>query len=77
MSDTDPNTPNLKSTTPPRFRAWLVQDREGKAPLWIEITGLWPTKSGTGYCGQLRKPLAATGGRLVVLLASLKPGKEG
>lgn len=61
----------------PKFRAWLVQDTpEGEAH-WTELSGLWPTKSGTGFKGALRTPLAATEGRLVILPATFKPGKEG
>lgn len=42
----------------PKFRAWLVQDTpEGEAH-WTELSGLWPTKSGTGFKGALRTPLA-------------------
>ena len=41
----------------PKFRAWLVQDTpEGEAH-WTELSGLWPTKSGTGFKGALRTPL--------------------
>lgn len=61
----------------PRYRAWLVQDGEDGAARWMEVTGLWPTKSGKGYCGTIRKPVAAAGGRLVVLPAGVNPGKEG
>lgn len=61
----------------PKFRAWLVQDTpEGEAH-WTELSGLWPTKSGKGFKGNLTTPLAATEGRLVILPASFKPGKEG
>lgn len=61
----------------PSFRAWLVQDTpEGEAH-WTELSGLWPTKSGKGFKGALRTPLAATTGRLVILPASFNPSKEG
>lgn len=61
----------------PKFRAWLVQDTpEGEAH-WTELSGLWPTKSGKGFKGALTTPLAATEGRLVILPATFKPGKEG
>lgn len=76
MSD-HTQTPTRKSTERPRYRAWLVQDGADGSPHWSEVTGLWPTKSGTGFCGSIRKPVAATAGRLVILPANLKPGKEG
>ncbi len=61
----------------PKFRAWLVQDTpEGEAH-WTELSGLWPTKSGAGFKGTLRTPLAATEGRIVILPASFKPAGEG
>lgn len=76
---TNANEPNdqTKSTgSRPKFRAWLVQDTpEGEAH-WTELSGLWPTKSGKGFKGNLTTPLAATEGRLVILPASFKPGKE-
>jgi hypothetical protein len=58
----------------PTFRAWLVTDathpETGEAkPLWTEITGLWPTKTGSGFSGGITKPLPPTGGRLVILPA--------
>ena len=61
----------------PRYRAWLVQDADDGSAVWTEMTGLWPTKSGKGYCGTIRNPIAAAQGRLVVLPAAVNPGKEG
>ncbi|MFG6554968.1 hypothetical protein [Sulfitobacter sp. 1A16808] len=61
----------------PRYRAWLVQDTEDGKGAWTEITGLWPTKTGKGFSGSIRKPLAAAEGRLVILPAIVNPGTEG
>lgn len=66
-----------KANERPAFRAFIVQDREGAEPIWTELVGLWPTKSGKGFTGTLRKPIAFTGGRIVVLPANANPGKEG
>ena len=66
----------------PVFRAWLVTDathpETGEAkPLWTEVTGLWPTKTGSGYSGALNKPFPATTGRLVILPARIgAPGEQ-
>ena len=78
MTDaTQTNTQERPSGTRPAWRLWLVQDTpEGEAH-WTELSGLWPTKSGKGFKGTLRTPLAATTGRIVVLPATFKPGKEG
>ncbi len=78
MTDTTTNQEQEKpSGTRPNFRAWLVQDTpEGEAH-WTELSGLWPTKSGKGFKGSLKTPIAATTGRLVILPATFKPGKEG
>lgn len=56
----------------PSFRAWLVIDREDSEGDWIELAGLWPTKSGTGYRGALKTPVNATQGRIVILPATFK-----
>jgi hypothetical protein len=62
----------------PTFRAWLVTDaadpQTGEVkPLWTELTGLWPTKTGSGMSGPLTKPLPfTTGGRLVILPATVR-----
>lgn len=51
----------------PQYRVWLVQDQpDGKAK-WTEICGLWPTQTNAGFKGNLKKPLAATEGRIVVM----------
>lgn len=64
----------------PACRIWLVQDIEGQAH-WTELSGLWPTKSGSGYSGMIRKsipvPSGVLTGRLVVMPATQQPGKEG
>lgn len=65
MTDTQHSKPQGKGQ-PPAFRAWLVQDRDGDEPLWIELAGLWPTKSGKGFTGNLKTPMAATTGRIVI-----------
>jgi hypothetical protein len=65
----------------PIFRAWLVTDathpETGEAkPRWTELTGLWPTKTGTGYSGGLAKPLPeGMTGRLVILPAHIPAGE--
>jgi hypothetical protein len=58
----------------PTLRVWLVTDAPhpdtGEVkPMWTEVTGLWPTKTGSGYSGALTKPVQFTTGRLVVLPA--------
>ena len=77
MTNENESNDQTKSTgSRPKFRAWLVQDMpEGEAH-WTELSGLWPTKSGKGFKGNLVTPLAATEGRFVILPASFKPGKE-
>lgn len=76
-NETETNDQSKSTGLRPKFRAWLVQDTpEGEAH-WTELSGLWPTKSGKGFKGNLTTPLAATEGRLVILPASFKPGKEG
>jgi hypothetical protein len=76
-NETETNDHAKSTGSRPKFRAWLVQDTpEGEAH-WTELSGLWPTKSGKGFKGNLTTPLAATEGRLVILPASFKPGKEG
>lgn len=76
-NETKTNDQSKSTGSRPKFRAWLVQDTpEGEAH-WTELSGLWPTKSGKGFKGNLTTPLAATEGRLVILPASFKPGKEG
>jgi hypothetical protein len=77
------NTEPAKQRGPrPTFRAWLVTDAthpetgESK-PLWTEVTGLWPTKTGSGFSGALTKPLPVTTGRLVILPAHVgAPGNQ-
>ena len=64
------------ATERPRYRAWLVQDSEDGKGSWTEITGLWPTKTGKGFSGAIRQPVAAATGRLVILPAIVNPGKE-
>lgn len=59
---------------PPAFRAWLVTDPADPADKaqWTEINALWPTKTGLGFSGRLKKPLPpATAGRLVILPAHI------
>jgi hypothetical protein len=76
-NETETNDQSKSAGSRPKFRAWLVQDTpEGEAH-WTELSGLWPTKSGKGFKGNLTTPLAATEGRLVILPASFKAGKEG
>lgn len=76
-NETETNDQPKNTGSRPKFRAWLVQDApEGEAH-WTELSGLWRTKSGKGFKGNLTTPLAATEGRLVILPASFKPGKEG
>jgi hypothetical protein len=77
MTDATTQNTEEKKGVRPNFRAWLVQDTEEGEPRWTELSGLWPTKSGAGFKGALRTPLAATTGRLVILPATFKPGKEG
>jgi hypothetical protein len=60
--------------SPPTFRAWLVTDPANPADRaqWTEINALWPTKTGLGFSGRLKKPLPpATAGRLVILPAHI------
>ncbi|MEO1324960.1 MAG: hypothetical protein AAFV59_18365 [Pseudomonadota bacterium] len=61
--------------TKPMYRVWLVQEEEDGTPKWTEVSGLWPNKADNGFSGKLSKPIAATEGRIVVLLANEK--KEG
>jgi len=61
----------------PRFRAWLVTDKPDGTAEWTELAGLWSTKTGTGYSGALRQPVAAAAGRIVILPATSTPAKEG
>jgi len=77
MTDaTQTQTQDKPSGTRPKFRAWLVQDTpEGEAH-WTELSGLWPTKSGKAFKGNLRTPIAATEGRLVILPATFNPHSE-
>lgn len=74
---TQTNTQDKPSGTRPTWRLWLVQDTPEGETRWTELSGLWPTKSGKGFKGALRTPLAAAQGRIVVLPATFKPGKEG
>jgi len=77
MTDANTNTaqkPRAKSR--PSFRAWLVQDTPEGEARWTELSGLWPTKSGAGFKGNLRTPVSATAGRIVILPASFKPTAE-
>lgn len=57
----------------PQFRAWLVQDTPNGEAHWTELSGLWPTKSGNGYKGNLQIPVNAATGRIVILPAKFKP----
>ena len=78
MTDQTHNTAAGKSPgTRPQFRVWLVQETPDGETNWTELCGLWPTKSGKGFKGALKAPLAATEGRIVVLPATAKSGKEG
>lgn len=77
MTDTQTETQAPRAPERPHFRAWLVQDDKEGNPVWQELTGLWPTKSGTGYRGAIRKPVTATTGRLVILPAAITPNKGG
>ncbi len=61
----------------PTLRVWLVTDKPDGKPEWMELAGLWPTKTGKGYSGALRQPVAATAGRIVILPAASNPAKEG
>ncbi|MCB9959697.1 MAG: hypothetical protein H6843_13960 [Rhodospirillaceae bacterium] len=61
----------------PQYRVWLVQDAPDGGTDWIELAGLWPTKSGKGFKGKLMNSLAVAGDRIVVLLANAKTAKEG
>ena len=72
-------TPTAEATSGPRptFRAWIVQDGPDGKPVWTELSGLWPAKSGKGYSGTLKGPLAVTGGRIVITPAGKSPDKEG
>lgn len=74
---TQTNPAEKSNSSRPKFRAWLVQDTPEGEPHWTELSGLWPTKSGKGFKGALRTPLAATEGRLVILPATFNPHKEG
>lgn len=62
----------------PTHRAWIVTDQPdtGKA-LWREVTGLWPTKKGSGLSGSVPSPVTLAdgvlSGRLVVLPARMRP----
>jgi hypothetical protein len=57
----------------PAFRAWLVTDPADPADKaqWTEINPLWPTKTGLGFSGRLKKPLPPLAGRLVILPAHI------
>ncbi len=69
MHDIQENQSQPASRDKPAFRAWLVQNREGRKPLWIELAGLWPNKSGKGHSGKLGQPIATLSGRIVILPA--------
>ncbi|MEM1363956.1 MAG: hypothetical protein AAGF94_20040 [Pseudomonadota bacterium] len=73
MTDMQTNSSQEKGQRP-SFRAWLVQDQDGGEPIWIELSGLWPTKSGKGYSGSLKTPVSTTTGRIVIMPAMDKPG---
>jgi len=71
------STSKSETLTPKRrpiYRLWLVEDGPEGQPQWTALTGLWRTRKGNGFTGSLTQPLAAPGGRLVVLPASFKPG---
>lgn len=72
----EPKEQEKPAANRPRYRAWLVQDTEDGKGTWTEITGLWPTKTGKGFSGSIRKPLATTEGRLVILPAIVNPNAE-
>lgn len=69
-------TQTLTARERPIYRLWLVEDGPDGQPQWTALTGLWRTRKGNGYTGRLTSPVAVTGGRLVVLPASFKPGSE-
>lgn len=65
----------------PAYRAWIVLDASDDGePVWIDLTGLWPTQKGDGLSGAIRKPLPMLGGhakpRLVVLPAKERPSAQ-
>jgi|OM-RGC.v1.032665191 hypothetical protein len=70
------NTHTLPAKRRPIYRLWLVEDGPEGQPQWTALTGLWRTRKGNGFTGSLTQPVAATGGRLVVLPASFKPDAE-
>ena len=60
----------------PTHRAWLVTDRpDSDKPLWTELTGLWPTRKGSGLSGGVARPVALADGfltgHLVILPARM------
>lgn len=71
MTNASPDNFNLKSEpVRPQFRVWLVQDNGDGNPVWTELSGLWPNKSGKGYHGAYRKHPTDLTGRIVILPAS-------
>ena len=76
MHNSNDTTTQTAKGDKPAFRAWLTQDRPDGTTLWTEVSGLWPTKSATGYSGRISNPITATAGRLVILPATINPAAE-
>jgi hypothetical protein len=60
----------------PLYRVYLVEDQPEGNPKWTELSGLWPTKTGTGFKGNLKTPIAATGGRIIVMPVKNETGDK-
>lgn len=52
----------------PTCQLWLVVDRPDQKAQWVKLTGLFPTKDGDGFTGQLLSHISAPpGSRLLAL----------
>ena len=67
-TDTQPSSPETPKGPKPTYQLWLVLDRPEQKAQWVKLTGLFPTKDGDGFTGQLLPHVSVPpGSRLVVL----------
>lgn len=61
----------------PELNLWLVIDQgDKKKARWIKLTGLWKTKDGNGYAGQLQSHMTVPPGSRLVLMPPKTDGSD-